>query len=348
MKHDQSPRGERNPITVGAVSLTVIALLLLAAFYSDDLPIVGGGTTYSAEFSEAAGLVPSNEVRVAGVKVGKVTDVELAGDRVLVSFKVKDAWVGDRSTATIRIKTLLGQKYLALDPQGSQPLDPGDPIPRERTLSPYDVQEAFNGLASTVGDIDTQQLADSFQVLSETFRGSAESVRGALDGLSALSKTISSRDEELAALLANTNEITKTLSDRNEQFEKLLADGNLLLAELAKRRDAISALLRGTRELSRELAGLVDDNQAQLRPALEQLDRVTTVLQRNQDTLDRSLALMAPFYRVFANTLGNGRWFDVYICGLLPPSVNLGVVGFNEEGCLPPGVRRSAPTQGGN
>ena len=348
MKHSPPPRRERDPVTVGVVSLTVIALLLLAAFHSDDLPVIGGGTTYSAEFSEAAGLVPSNEVRVAGVKVGKVTDVELAGDRVLVSFKVKDAWVGDRSTATIRIKTLLGQKYLALDPQGSQPLDPGDPIPRERTLSPYDVQEAFNGLATTVGQIDTRQLADSFQVLSETFQGSAESVRGALDGLSALSRTISSRDEQLAALLANTDEITRTLSDRNEQFEKLLADGNLLLAELAKRRDAITALLDGTRELSRELSGLVDDNQAQLRPAREQLDRVATMLQRNQDTLDRSLALMAPFYRVFANTLGNGRWFDVYICGLLPPSVNLGVVGFNEEGCLPPGVQRSAPAQGGN
>ncbi|MFD1148133.1 MCE family protein [Saccharothrix hoggarensis] len=349
---------ERNPVTVGAVSLTVIALLLLSAFYSDDLPIIGGGTTYSAEFTEAAGLVPANEVRVAGVKVGKVTKVELDGDKVKVSFKVKDAWVGDRTTATIRIKTLLGQKFLALDPQGSQPLDPGDPIPRERTLSPYDVQEAFNGLATTVGQIDTAQLAESFQVLSETFQGSAESVRGALDGLSALSKTISSRDEQLARLLANTSQVTKTLADRNEQFEKLLADGNLLLEELRKRRDAIGALLTGTRELSRELSGLVADNSAQLRPALEQLDRVATMLQRNQDTLNRSLALMGPFYRVFANTLGNGRWFDTYICGLLPPSVNLGVVGFNEEGCLPPGVQRQpangqapavpAPAGGGN
>ncbi|CCH35176.1 MCE family protein [Actinosynnema sp. NPDC047251] len=331
---------QRNPVTTGAVGLTVIALLLLAAFYSDDLPIVGGGTTYSAEFTEAAGLVPANEVRVAGVKVGKVTKVRLDGDKVRVSFRVKDAWVGDRTTATIRIKTLLGQKFLALDPQGSQPLDPGDPIPRERTLSPYDVQEAFNGLASTVGQIDTEQLADSFQVLSETFEGSAEHVRGALDGLSALSKTISSRDDQLARLLANTNQVTKTLSERNEQFEKLLAEGNLLLGELRKRKDAIGALLTGTRELSKELSGLVADNSAQLKPALEQLDRVSTMLQRNQDSLNRGLALMAPFYRVFANTLGNGRWFDVYICGLLPPAVNLGVVGFTEEGCLPPGVQR--------
>ncbi|GAA1279733.1 MCE family protein [Saccharothrix xinjiangensis] len=338
----------RNPITVGAVSLTVIALLVLAALNTDDLPIIGGGTTYSAEFTEAAGLVESNEVRVAGVKVGKVTEVELDGDKVRVSFKVEDAWIGDRSTATIRIKTLLGQKFLALDPQGERPLDPRTPIPRERTLSPYDVQEAFNGLATTVGQIDTGQLADSFRVLSETLQGSADSVRGALDGLSALSRTISSRDEQLARLLANTNQVTKTLSDRNEQFERLLADGNLLLEELRKRRDAITALLRGTRELSRELSGLVSDNQAQLRPALEQLDRVTTVLQRNQDALERSLNLLAPFYRVFANTLGNGRWFDVYICGLLPPSVNLGVIGFNEEGCLPPGAQRSPAPGGGN
>ncbi|ANZ42823.1 ABC transporter substrate-binding protein [Lentzea guizhouensis] len=331
---------QRNPIATGAISLTLIGLLLLAAFYSDDLPIVGGGTSYAADFSEAAGLVPGNEVRVAGVKVGKVTKVKLNGDRVRVTFKVKDAWVGDRTTAMIRIKTLLGQKFVALDPQGSQPLSPGDPIPKERTLAPYDVNEAFNGLATTVGQIDTKQLADSFTVLSETFKNSPEHVRGALDGLSALSKTISSRDEQLAKLLDNTRQLTKTLADRNAEFEKLLADGNLLLGELRKRREAISAVLSGTRDLARELSGLVTDNQNQLKPALDQLNRVTTILERNQENLDRSLALMAPFYRVFANTLGNGRWFDTYICGLLPPSVNLGVVGFNEEGCLPPGVQR--------
>lgn len=331
---------QRNPVAVGAISLTLIALLLLAAFYSDELPIVGGGTSYAADFSEAAGLVPGNEVRVAGVKVGKVTKVALNGDKVKVTFKVKDAWLGDRTTAAIRIKTLLGQKFLALDPQGLTPLSPSQPIPKDRTLAPYDVNEAFNGLATTVGQIDTKQLADSFTVLSETFKDSPEHVRGALDGLSALSKTISSRDEQLAKLLDNTKQITKTLSDRNEQFEKLLSDGNVLLGELRKRRDAIHALLVGTQNLSRELQGLVNDNSDQLKPALQQLERVTTMLQRNQDKLDRSLGLMAPFYRVFANTLGNGRWFDTYICGLLPPSVNLGVVGFNEEGCLPPGVTR--------
>ncbi|MCP2165867.1 MCE family protein [Goodfellowiella coeruleoviolacea] len=331
-------RARRDPITTGVVGLTVLGLLVLAAVNTDDLPIIGGGTTYTAEFSEAAGLSPGNEVRVAGVKVGKVTGVGLAGDHVRVTFRVTDAWIGDRTTAAIKIKTLLGQKYLAVDPQGSQPLDPAAPIPRDRTIAPYDVQEAFNGLAATVGQIDTKQLADSFTVLSQTFAGTSDEVKGALDGLSALSQTIASRDDQLAALLANTRQLSGTLADRDAQFEQLLADGNRLLDEVRTRRDAISALLTGTQNLSTELSGLVADNSAQLAPALEQLDEVTDVLRRNQDNLNRGIADLAPFYRLFANTLGNGRWFDVYICGLLPPSVNLGAISLNEEGCLPPGA----------
>ncbi|MFB9905293.1 MCE family protein [Allokutzneria oryzae] len=325
------PFRERNPVTIGAAGLVVIVLGLLTAFFAEDLPIIGGGTTYRAHFAEAGGLRDGDEVRVAGVKVGKVTDIALEGDHVLVSFRVDDAWIGDRTSAAIKIKTLLGQKFLALDPQGGAAQRPSEAIPRERTIAPYDVTEAFTGLATTLTEIDTNQLAASFRVITDTFRDTPDEVRGALDGLSALSKTISTRDQQLATLLRNTNQISKTVSDRNAEFEKLLGDGNKLLDEIRKRRDAIRNLLTGTRNLSKELQGLVADNKAQLRPALEQLERVTSMLDRNQDSLGRSIQLMAPFVRVFANTLGNGRWFDTYICGLLPPSIGP----INPEGCRP-------------
>ena len=126
---------ERNPYTIGAVGLTVIVLAVLAAFFSDDLPIIGGGTTYSAYFTEAAGLVPNDDVAIAGVTVGKVTSVSLAGNQVRVTFKVKDTWLGDQSTAAIEIKTVLGSKGLSIDPQGSRPLSPDTPIPVSRTTS---------------------------------------------------------------------------------------------------------------------------------------------------------------------------------------------------------------------
>ena len=84
------PFRERNPVVVGAVSLAVIALLILAAFRASDLPLIGGGDTYYAAVSEAGGLKANDEVRVAGVRVGKVQAVDLAGDHVRVEFTVED------------------------------------------------------------------------------------------------------------------------------------------------------------------------------------------------------------------------------------------------------------------
>lgn len=324
------PFSQRDPLTIGIAGLLVLVLGFLLAMNFERLPLVGG-TSHVAEFSEAAGLQPDNEVRVAGVRVGSVTDVELVGDRVRVAFRVDDAWVGDQSAAAIRVKTLLGQKYLALDPRGDEELASSDPIPLQRTMAPYDVMEAFSDLSGTLDDVDTGQLAESFRTLSDTFSDTPEDVSGALDGLSALSQTISARDQQLKELLGNTERLSRTVAERNAEFERLLEDGNELLAEIQNRRESVSSLLRGTQELSRELTALVEDNEEQIGPALEQLDRVTAMLQRNQDNLDQSLEKFAPFTRLFANVLGNGRWFDTYLCGLLPPAVGP----INEKGCQP-------------
>lgn len=319
---------KRDPLKIGVAGILVLVLAFLLVANYERLPLISG-TTYTAQFTEAAGLREDNEVRVAGVKVGTVSDVELEGDHVLVSFRISDTELGDHTTAAIKVKTLLGQKYLALDPQGSKELDNDQPIPLSRTMSPYDVIEAFSDLSKNVDQIDTAQLAKSFETLSGTFKDTPGEVSGALNGLSQLSKTISSRDEQIEHLLNNTTQVSQQLADRNEDFEKLLSDGNLLLQELRARRDSISSLLTGTQELSQQLTGLVDDNQAQLGPTLQQLDKVTKMLQRNQHNLDRSLNTFAPFTRLFSNVLGNGRWFDTYICGLLPPAVGP----INQEGC---------------
>lgn len=320
---------KRNPVPIALVGIVVLALSTLAALNAEDLPIIGGGTTYRAEFSEVAGLTTDNEVRVAGVRVGTVSEIELDGDKVLVAFKVSDTWLGADTTASIEIKTMLGQKYLALDPVGNRALDPGEPIPIERTAVPYDIMEAFRGLSGTVDAIDTDQLARSFDTLSETFSDTPEDVRGALRGLSQLSDTIASRDQQLSELLSNTRQVSQTLADRDAELVKLMEDGNKLLEELRNREQAIKAMLDGSRRLATELQGLVDDNNEQLAPVLADLDQLTNMLQRNQESLSEGIEQFAPFVRVFNNTIGNGRWFDNYVCGLLLPSLGP----LNEEGC---------------
>ncbi len=337
------PLKERNQAGVGAVALILLILVTGATYFSDRIPLFGNGTTYSAYFGESAGLAPDNEVEVAGVKVGTVSSVELAGKQVLVKFRVKGIRVGDATSASIEIKTLLGEKYLALDPRGGGTQDPDATIPQARTRTPFQLQDAFEQLSDTVGNIDTKQLADSFTALSDSLKDSPQYLKDTLTGLSALAKTVSSRDSDLRTLLANTSKISKTLSDRNTQLQRVISDGNLLLTELQHRKDAISALLKGTQQLSTQLSGLVADNRAQLKPTLDKLGKVTDILQRNQGNLDKSLQLMAPFARVGANATGNGRWFEGYLCGLLPPTIIAGGLTINPEGCTPP---IAAPNQG--
>jgi len=311
----------RHPARLGAIGLIVAAVLLLLAFRIDDLPLLAAGDTYHAAFRDASGLAEGNEVRVAGVNVGKVTGIALArggsGAYVRVTFRVKDAELGADTGATIRIKTVLGQKYLALEPRGDGHLAQDAEIPLERTSSPFDVMQAVQGLAGTLQDIDTAQLAQAFTVLSQTFADTPASVKASLTGLSRLSTTVASRDRQLRELLSHAHAVTGVLAERDEQFRKLLSDANLLLAEVQRRREAVHTLLVATTELSEQLSGLVADNRATLGPALRDLRTVVGVLQRNRTRLEATITSFAPFVTAFANVTGNGRWFDSYVDGLV-------------------------------
>ncbi|MFC6288089.1 MCE family protein [Nocardioides sp. GCM10027113] len=310
---------DRNPVIVGAVSMAVLAAMVLAAFRAQDLPLIGGGDTYHAAFSEAGGLKANDEVRIAGVRVGKVEAVELEGDHVRVTFRVEeDADFGTQTAAAIKVKTLLGAMFLSLEPAGSGQLEEGAEIPVERTSSPYDVVEAFSGLAETSEQIDTDQLAKSLTTLADLTRNTPEEFREALDGVSRLSANVAARDEQINQLLGNLERVSTVLDERDQDIIALMEDADVLFQALVQRRDAVHRLLVSTTRLSKELTTLVRESRADLKPALTHLENVVRVLNKNEDNIDNSLRLMAPFYRVFANTLGTGPWFDTYIQNFPP------------------------------
>lgn len=333
-KFELKPIRERSPIAVAAVGLAILLVIALASYFANDLPLIGGGTGYTAYFTEAAGLQPGNEVRIAGVTVGQVTGVSLAGAKVAVTFRVKGAWVGNKTTVAIDIKTLLGDKYLALDPKGTGAQDPSVPIPRSRTKAPFDVTQAFSGIGQQISGINTAELTQSLQTLAQAFSATPPYVRSALQGLAALSQSVASRDSAVTALLARARKVAGTLATQDTSFAALLHDGNLLLAELRARQADIHAMLVSAQALSAQLSGLVSDNQSVLQPALTALDQVTSVLERDQADLSDALALAGPYYTLLGNALGNGRWFDVYVCGLITHTDSPGNT--PAQGCQPP------------
>lgn len=320
------PFRERNPIPIALIGIGLIAAMMLAAFQAEHLPIIGGGTTYQADFSDAGGLKVNDDVRIAGVKVGRVKQLSLHGDVVRVSFLVRGGPELGRDThADIKIKTLLGTKYLAVTPEGPGRLRGSDVIPVAHTTTPLDVTTAFIGLAQHVQAIDTKQLAKAFDTLATTFKDSPAQVRASLDGLSRLSQTIASRDDQLKALLQHARGVTGVLAARDTEISKLINDGDLVLTLVEQQREVIHNLLVNTADLAAQMSALVQENRAAIKPALSNLQSVVSILERNQDSLDRTVHMLAPFVRDFTNVLGNGRWFDTFVADLPPAASEVGV-----------------------
>jgi phospholipid/cholesterol/gamma-HCH transport system substrate-binding protein len=101
---------------MGLLGVTSVTLLVALSF---NLSRFEGGTKYQAAFTEASGLKPSEDVRIAGVKVGKVLSVGLEGDHVKVAFTVDPkVRFGTTSRAAIKLSTILGSHYLEIQPSG--------------------------------------------------------------------------------------------------------------------------------------------------------------------------------------------------------------------------------------
>lgn len=313
------PFRERNAAVVGAVSVLVIALFLVVASQASKLPLVGSGPTYAAEFTEVGGLKKGDDVRMAGVLVGEVDDLELEGDKVRVSFRIKDERdrLGKATGASVRIKTLLGTMYVSLEPAGGGTLEPGSVIPASRTTPPYDIVQAFSDLSETTQQIDTDQLAYAMRTLGEVTSKTPEEFQKAVRGVTALSENLAARDAEIKTLLKNIDGISGVLADRNSEVVSLFEDGGVLFEALTQRRQAIHDVLVGVTRMSDEIQKLVADTKADLKPALDRLAGVVKVLKANEKNIESALEQLPAFYSMVASNGGNGPWLDGFLYNLL-------------------------------
>ncbi|MFL6022880.1 MAG: MCE family protein [Marmoricola sp.] len=310
------PRTDKELVRMAVVGITVLTILFVIAINFQRLPLVGGGTEYRAEFTDAAGLVSGEEVRVAGIKVGSVTSIKLgkgAPARIVVTFTVKGVDLGRSTTAQIEVKTLLGQHYLGVTPLGSGKLDSGALIPLARTTTPVNIVPAFQQLTTTTEAINTDEVAKAFDVLSTTLSRTAPEMTQTLRGLSRLSRSVTVRDAQIRSLFERASEVSGVVADRDRDIAQLLTATNTVLAELDRRQQTVTSIIDGTVSLARQLSGLVNDNKAQLAPALAKLNGVLAVLRSNRANIDQALRVAAVYGREFVNVGGSGRFFDTTI-----------------------------------
>jgi len=315
------PIAARDPFKLGLVALAAGALVIgLVVFFS----VVSFGTkSYSAVLAQTAGLRVGEDVQVAGVPVGQVTGIELAGDTVKVSFNAsKDIRLGSETRAAVKVATLLGTHYLQLTPKGSGAL-PDDTIPLGQTSVPYNLQDVLEKGTSRIEALDADKLAQALTAMSATLTGSGDDLGQALTGVSRLSSMIADRSSQTTDLLRAARSVTDQLSEGSTDLLALMQQTNLVVSEVTARRAAIHRLLVESTRLSDNLVSIVDATKGDLQPALRDFKAALATLKAQDKQLKGVLEVMAPAVRYITNATGTGPWVDLYLPdqGLTPNDV---------------------------
>lgn len=310
---------DRNRTMVGLVALAVLAALMATLVV---ITKVGPGyKKVSADFTQAAALLPKNPVTVAGIPVGTVTGLRLNGDHVTVDMKVQNNIdLGKDSRAVIMVTTILGSRYLALHPGGGGPLI-DNTIDINHTSVPYDLQQALQDVAINYGDVNTDQLATALQALGKQVESMPPLIPKAMDNLKRLSTVMADRRDQFGSMLKTMDIVTGTLRRQQSSIGAMVNQGNQLLAEFVTRQAAFHAMLQSLKDL----VNVIDDTVVTDRPQVEALlANMNTLagLAAQHDDLLRNILQSAPVgLRGLANASGTGNALDAtFANGLLVDS----------------------------
>ncbi len=310
---------ERSPVLVGILSILGIAGATTFAFFLDRMPFVKQAYEIKAEFADAAGLNAENQVRVAGIKVGTVQDIELAGDRVLVTMEIDNGTeIPSDARAELKLATILGTKFIDIEATAGGPfLEDGDTIPLANTAVPYEIYQAANQGTGVLEELDGQALNDLLVELTKLTRVAKDEVGFALEGLNELGAGLNARNEDLRSLLSGANELTRFLADEGDEINRLIDASNDVLGHLAQKREELQSLLESTRFMAANLTDVLRHNRGEVDAILDRLHRALRVLADNVRHLDMAFEYAGPSSKYFASIFIQGRWGDIYTCALV-------------------------------
>ncbi|MFJ1459104.1 MCE family protein [Nocardia wallacei] len=301
---------------LGVLGAVLIVVLLIA---SSGYKKLGVGTQdIKAEFAQTAGVRVGDKVNVSGVSVGNVSGAELEGDHVLLTLQVNnDVKLGPDAKASIKMATLLGARYINLDPGDGSGLK-GKRIPKNNTQVPYDLADVVQIGTPKFEALDTKKLAESFQVIGDQINGQPQLTAQALDSVGALAKTINDRRDQVDQLLKDLDRVTTILGDNRNSVLLVITQGQAIASRVMERQTLLRQLLDNIASLTKQLQEIGAENDNQLGPTIEQLNTMAEGLQKNKDNLDRLLQIMPVGIRGLNNALGNGPYGEVGLPWLFP------------------------------
>ena len=273
---------------------------------------------YKAVFSDATGVVKGDDIRIAGVKVGSVKKVQIVDrDRALVSFDVANSSILTKSsTATIRYRNLVGQRYISLT-QGVGDLGrmPADAtVPMSRTQPALDLTVLFNGFKPLFAALSPADINKLSAEVIQVFQGEGGNLNMLLQSTASLTNTLADRDQVIGQTIDNLNSILGTIAGRDKELSSLIVQFKNFMAGLVQDKDAILGSLDSVSALANETSDLVVGIRPSLVKDVKNLRATATNLNRGKSELDRAMQILPIKLNKIGRTAIYGSFFNFYLC----------------------------------
>lgn len=290
-----------------SVVVLVMVVALIGVFRLIQRPVDGRTDTYTAMFTDANGLRLGDDVRLYGVQVGKVHDVDLDGTLARVHFTVTAGHPLFANTKiAVRYQNLTGFRYLDIE----QPDQPGARRAAKavfgtaETIPAFDITTLFNGLQPVLAQMSPDDLNQFATSMLAVVQGDGTGLGPALGAIDKLSHYASDRQAVLSTLVDNFAQISQHMAGKSGNAMKLMTNLTELFVTITDKLPGliqfamtIPPVLRPLRDMLRVLGVTGDSNKdldALLRRALPDPHQATAVLGRLPGLVQTMAATVPP------------------------------------------------------
>jgi phospholipid/cholesterol/gamma-HCH transport system substrate-binding protein len=312
--------GSRGMLIKFGIFAAVMSLLTVFLFFTFGQYRTGSTNGYSAVFTDASRLAAGDTVRVAGIRVGTVTDVSLESDRnVVVDFDAdRDIKLTSGTQAAIRYLNLTGDRFLDLvdGPGSTKLLPPGSQIPVDRTQPALDLDLLLSGLKPVVQGLNPQDVNALSQSLIQVFQGQEGNLDSLLARTSSFTTTLADDNQTIEQVIDNLNATLGTISKDGDQFSDAIDRLEKLISGLSQDRDPIATAISSLDNGTASLASLLTQARPPLAGSIDQLNRLAPNLESGKGFLDGALMRAPGNYRKLARIGAYGAFVQYYICSL--------------------------------
>jgi virulence factor Mce-like protein len=279
--------------TILRVGVTVVVVALVAAVVGIAWP-GSPKRRLTAYFTSTVGLYSGADVRILGIRVGKVDKITPVGRsvRVEMTYDAKRK-VPANVQAVIVNQSLVADRYVQLAPvyRGGAVLADNTTLPLTRTVTPVEIDDisgSLNNLDKALGPNGANangSLSRLLQVGSDTLNGQGDDIRATLGGSAKALSTLSEDRKDITSNIENLRLITQALAVNDRQVRDFNGHLSQVSTQLAGEKEELGAALRALGPTLRNLATFVKGNRSRLAANVRQLAQITSVLVKERDKL---------------------------------------------------------------